>query len=68
MRDYMRDDYGSRFPENDRQRDERLEYLISGIYTDLLNYIDAPNKELMDKVLLNVAEASHLAEMLNKGG
>ena len=64
MRDYMRDDYGPRFPTNERERFERLDMLVSHAYTDLLNHKDNADEEALDRALTNIAEASHIVETM----
>ena len=66
MKDYMRDDYGPRFPKNEREQLERLELLVSYVYADLLNYKVDSDEESLDKALSNIAEASHIVETLNR--
>ena len=64
MRDYMRDDYGPRFPKNEREQHERLEMLVSHVYTDLLKHQLGSDDEALDRALANIAEASHIIESL----
>lgn len=66
MRDYMRDDYGPRFPKNEREQFERLESLVQWVYTDLLKHQSGDHKEVLDRALSNIAEASHIVETMKR--
>ena len=64
MKDYMRDDYGPRFPRNEREQCERLEALIQSVYSDLLHYKANSNEDSLEKALSNIAEASSIIEAI----
>ena len=66
MRDYMRDDYGPRFPKNEREQLDRLEGLVSYIYSDLLKHQSDDDDEALDRALSNIAEASHIVETMKR--
>ena len=66
MRDYMRDDYGPRFPKNEREQLERLESLVSHVYTDLLKHRSGDDDETLDRALSNIAEASDIVETMKR--